>query len=77
MHNHCSYKIDTDLHTELLQSFIDMVQQSCAIQLANPLFMRSVLARISHLPYSSVTDQRLHQHEGYTYFSRQPQTMVH
>ena len=24
-----------------------------------------------------VTDQRLHQHEGYTYFSRQLQTMVH
>ena len=77
MQNLCSHRIDTDLHTELLQSFIDMVQQSCAIQLANPLFMQSVLARISHLPYSSVTDQRLHQHEGYTYFSRQLQTMVH
>ena len=30
--------------TELLQSFRDMVQQSYAIQLANPLIMRNVLA---------------------------------
>ena len=77
MHSHCSYKIDTDMHTELLQSFRDMVLQSCAIQLANPLFMRNVLARTSHLSFSSVTEQRLHQHEGYTYFSRQLQTMMH
>ena len=77
MHNHCSYKIDTDLHTELLKSFRDMVQHSCAIKLVNSLFMWIVLARMSHLPYSRVTDQRLHQHEGYTYFSRQLQTMMH
>ena len=77
MHNHCSNKRDTDSHTDLLKSFRDVVQQSCAIHLVNSLFMRSVLARISHLPYSSVSDQRLHQHEGYTYFSRQLQTMMH
>ena len=40
MQNLCSYRIDTDLHTELLQSFKDMVLQPCAIHLANPLFMR-------------------------------------
>ena len=40
MHNHCSYKLDTDLQTELLQSFKVMVLQPCAIHLANPLFMR-------------------------------------
>ena len=77
MHNHCSNKRDTDLHAELLKSFRNMMQHSCAIKLVNSLFMWSVLARISHLPYSSVTDQRLHQHEGYTYFSRQLQTMMH
>ena len=77
MHNLCSNKIDTDLHTGLLQSFQDMVLQPSAIHLANALFMRTVLAKISHLPCSSVTDQRLHSHEGYTYFSRQLQTMMH
>ena len=40
MHNLRSDKIDTDLHTELLKSFRDMVQKPCAIHLANPLFMR-------------------------------------